>query len=104
MSLLNHSVLFFFFSPHSPIVLEVTSSSCSQPTSPSCSDRWRLSTVGWRPGKKEKATHEVRVAFLFLRPSRVSTAPLSCVLKAHDVTVARLPIFPHPNFHTVISQ
>lgn len=76
MSLLNHSVIFFPLFVFSPLAHLFGSYIVMQLTLLAFLFRpGRPSTVGWRPGKKEKATHEVRVAFLFLHPSRVTTAP-----------------------------
>lgn len=74
LSLLNHSVFpcpRFIFLPS--LFLEVTSS-CSRSSAFLVHPGW-LSTVGWRPGKKEMATHEVRVCFFFRHPSRVTITP-----------------------------
>ncbi len=101
MSLLNHSVfpLFvisplatFFWKQHRPFTQLTLLALLFRPGQPT--------TVGWRAGKKEKATHEVRVGFFFLHPSRVTTAPLCVKGTRHGCGQAANPPsqFSHSHF------
>ncbi len=106
MSLLNHSVFPLFVISPLPsfhFFLEATSSFHS--VDPPCLVVPPGAAVhsGMETGEEGKGHSWSEGWFLLSPPIQGYNSASSCVLKAHDMAVARLPIL-HPNFHTVISQ